>query len=70
MNSTLSELKSIKHNSYKHLNVPPPPYHRQKLAPQYLDESKRISKSMLQKSKQKLSNLSFPNYIYGSKPTK
>ena len=70
MNSTLSKLKSIKHTSYKHLNVPSPPYHRKKLAPQYLDENKRISKSILQKSKQKLSNISFPNYIYDSKTIK
>ena len=73
-NNALNELSTKKQNLYMHLNISSLSYHHlelynlisdMKITPKIIG----ISESRLQKSKQHVTNISLPNYVYEHAPT-
>ena len=73
-NNALNELSTKKQNLYMHLNISSLSYHHLELYNLISDMKIKpkiigISESRLQKSKQHITNISLPNYVYEHTPT-
>ena len=73
-NNALNELSTKKQNLYMHLNISSLSYHHLELYNLISDMKIKpkiigISESRLQKSKQHVTNISLPNYVYEYAPT-
>ena len=73
-NNALNELSTKKNNLRMHLNISSLSYHHLKLYKLISDMKIKpkiigISESRLQKSKQQITNISLPNYVYEHTPT-